>query len=281
MKAFLIVLGILICQTTFAIDSLATDTADRLNVSIVTDVGFASSTNDSRKETNSGTGTLGLKFEEGRFYGSASFTVYSQNEEVLTSDTIETKLFGSNLLLPKNSSGSIGNFSGTLGIKSFYCPNQKYNNWFKDVLGRRVGAYVYAHLNSTNWTKDTITTPVSIISVGGNITIDFINAELSGKTKDKIRLYGFVGIASRILGGDYGIDANEGLREYYLGTSQTKFFGIESGARLEIGKFYGQITSTSFNNAGNILGFSGFQSVISLGLKADLNLGANNRIKRR
>ncbi len=64
---------------------------DSLKVSFVTDVNFSTSSDDSRKEAQSGIGTLGLKFQQGYAYGSAAFTVYSQNKEVQT-DSLETKI---------------------------------------------------------------------------------------------------------------------------------------------------------------------------------------------
>jgi len=250
-----------------------------VNILLETDIGFASSANDSRKESNAGTGTIGLKFEHGLFFGSANFTVYSTNEEILTSDTLETKLFGSNLLLPKNSSGSISNFSGVIGFKRFLDPRKDYQGPIQWIL-RRAGGYAYTNLNNTNWTKDTITTPVSVVSFGGNFTFDILNLELNGKNKDNIRLYTYIGYTARRLGGDYGINENDELREYYLNTDKRGFNSLEWGVKLEIGKFYGQVNMTSFNAGKNLPGFSGFQSIISMGVKADLNLNAKNLLAK-
>ena len=92
------------------ISNLEFGSKEDLKINFVTNVNFSASTDDSRKESKAGIGTLGLQFERGYIYGSAQFTVFSQNKEVET-DSTETKIFGTNLLLPENSSGKISNFS--------------------------------------------------------------------------------------------------------------------------------------------------------------------------
>lgn len=48
---------------------------DTLNISIVTDANFSTSTDESKKEASAGIGTLGLNFERGYVYGGAKFIV--------------------------------------------------------------------------------------------------------------------------------------------------------------------------------------------------------------
>jgi len=88
---------------------------DSIRVSFVSEVNFTSTSQDKRKEASAGIGTLGVQFERGYVYGSASFVVYSQNSEIET-DSNETQLFGTNLLLPENSSSKTSNFRVLLGI---------------------------------------------------------------------------------------------------------------------------------------------------------------------
>lgn len=241
---------------------------DTVKVSIETAIDFSSSSNDTRKEASSGTGTLGLKFERGYLYGDVNFTVYSQNKQITSNDSTETKIFGTNLLLPQNSSSNISNFYILIGAKSFY---KKVDDDEATFSKKRFGANVSFRVNNTNWIKDSIQVPVTINSFELNLTYLLLNTELFN-TKEKIRLILSGGITTRRIGGDLGLDSNKILRREFLNTDNLGFNGTNIGARLEISKFYGQMNLTSFKRSQNINGFSGDQAVISLGLRADLTL---------
>ena len=105
----------------FAISQTVKKQKTDLNVYLKTDINYASSAADNRKEAQSAVGTLGIKFDVyNNIWASSTFTVHSQNQEISTEDISETKLFGTNLLLPQNSSSDISNFELQTGINSIY-----------------------------------------------------------------------------------------------------------------------------------------------------------------
>ena len=241
---------------------------DTVKVFIETDVNFASSSNDTRKEASSGIGTLGLKFERGIFYGDINFTVFSQNKLVKSQDSIETKIFGSNLLLPQNSSSNISNFFILFGVKSFYKilkDDEPTLSW------KRFGANASFRINNSTWVKDSIQSAVTIASNEFNLTYLLLNTQLFN-TKEKIKIITSIGYTRRAIGGDLGLDSNKDERIKYVKTENLSFHGLNIGTRLEISKFYGQMNLTSFKRSENIVGFSGDQAIITLGIKADLSL---------
>jgi hypothetical protein len=243
---------------------------DSLKVSFETNINFAKSSNDSRKESSAGTGTLGLRFERGYLYGSVNFNIYSQNNEIAT-DSTETKIFGTNLLLPENSSSKISNFSLLLGVKTFYL-NEK--DLEADTFSfKRFGANIEFKVNNNIWKKDSISSPVTINTFNFNLTYLLLNAKILN-TKERIRLILSYGLTTRRLGGDFGLDSNKDLRKKFLGTDKLGFNGSNLGVRLEVSKFYGEMNLTSFNRKSDIAGFSGNQAIISLGLVADLTIAA-------
>lgn len=245
---------------------------DDLKIFIDTDFKFGSSANDNRKEARSGIGTLGVGFEQKYTFGNVNFTVFSQNENIEAVDTGEVKLFGTNLLLPQNSSDNISNFSMCFGTRSFW------NNADLSNLGiwhyKRFGGSIYFSINNTTWKKDSISMPVSIVSGLFNITYMILDETLFD-SGEKVRLILSTGINFRRMGGDYGIDANKELRKEFLGTELLGFTGMSMiGARLEVSKFYGQMNLTYFDRSQNIVGFSGNQAVISVGVIADLKIAS-------
>lgn len=254
---------------------------DSLRISFVTDINFSSSADDNRKEATSGIGTIGLKFEKGYVYGNTNFTVYSQNNSISTNSS-ETKIFGSNLLLPENSSSKISNFSILLGLKTFYLNAE--NLEAKTFSLKRFGANIEFKVNNNIWKNDSLTSPITINTFNFNLNYLLLNAKILN-TNERIKLIISYGLTTRRLGGDFGLDSNKGLRKEFLGTDKRGFNGSNLGVRLEISKFYGEMNLTHFSNTYNISGFSGDQSIITIGLIADLTLiaqdlgiGKRNRI---
>jgi hypothetical protein len=242
---------------------------ENLKVHLKTDVNYASSTADSRKEAQSANGTLGIKFANDYLFGSTSFVVHSQNDEISTDDINENKLFGTSLLLPQNSSSNISNFEIQLGAKRFF----KYVDTmsFTAKLLNPIGTQISFRINNTIWQKSTISVPLTITSTSIDMTYQVLDLDILD-SDEKIRLIMSIGFVSRRLGGDYGLDQNSELRKEFLGTDKLGFNGTKFTTRLEISKFYGQIDLTSFGRKDNIQGFSGDQATISLGIRADLPL---------
>lgn len=237
-----------------------------LKVYLKTDINYASSTSDSRKEAQSATGTLGIKFEVDNIFGSSTFTIHSQNEQISTFDSTETKLFGSSLLLPQNSSSNISNFELQLGFRSFYKPGSNKSKYIKACGGQ----FTY-RINNTIWEKSSIALPVTISSVSLDLTYRLLDVRMAD-SDERIRLMMSLGYVNRRLGGDYGLNKYSEIRKEFLGTDKLGFDGGKISTRLEISKFYGQIDITSFGKKHDIAGFSGDQAIIILGIRADLPL---------
>lgn len=277
MKKILII--ILLANSSYLIaqqDERVTDNfiSSPINVAIETDIDFASSTNDTRRNARSGIGTLGLSYEQGFTYGGVNFTVYSQNEQITTEDSTETTLFGSSLLLPKNSSDNISNFSILIGTKSIYAvfdPDWTGGN-LPMASWKRFGARAYFNVNNTTWVKDSLSTPITINSFGVDLTYLILDIEMPNNDNERISLMASLGYVARRLGGDYGLDSNSDVRTDFIGTDKLGFDGMKVTFRLEVAKFYGQMDLTSFSRGLNISGFSGDQAVVSIGIKADLDL---------
>jgi hypothetical protein len=274
--AFLIVLNPFYAQKT----KEETDQGKVTKVYINTDLNFSSSSNDSRSESRAGVGKLGLKFESGFMYGHAAFTVYSQNKEINSGDTAETKLFGTNLLLPQNSSNNISNFNILLGTRSFY----KYDNVDDKTPffhWKRFGGVFNFMVNNTRWVKDSLSTSITINTLNLFVTYNILNLTLTEKDSDgeKISLYMLFGYTGRRLGGDYGLDKT--LQKEFINSNKLGFDGTYLGCRLEIGKFYGQMSLTNFSRGDKIKGFSGDQAVISIGIIADLKIAAKYAVKSK
>lgn len=248
---------------------------DTLKVVLSTDINFSASSNDNRKEATSGIGTLGLKFNRGYIYGDVNFTVYSQNKDLNAEDSTDTKIFGTNLLVPQNSSSKISNFYMLLGVKTFYL-KKGYPNDEPTFSLKRFGANASFRVNNTTWIKDSLSVAVTINSFHATVTYTLINATVLN-SKEEIRLMLTGGLATRRIGGDIALRNNNALRTLFLGTEKLAFTGTTLGCRLEVSKFYGQMTLTSFGKKEAIAGFSGNQAIITLGLTADLTLNAKEK----
>lgn len=243
------------------------------NLYIETNIDFSTSTEDSRPDAQAGTGTLGIKFDRKFIYGKIRFTVFSKNDEIKSEDNNDTKIFGSNLLIPANSSNSVSNFSFLLGTKSFYNFENVPNN--VDLFSlERFGGYIQFSIYNTVWKKEDIDLPVTTTVLDLHLTYRLLSLEIKGKNNGRADFYIISGYSNRRLGGDYGLDANTALRNQFINTDKLGFNAFNLGARLEVSNFFGQVNLTNFGND-NISGFSGNQAIISLGFNASLNLKAS------
>ncbi len=255
-----------------------------LNVYLKTDINYASSAADNRKESQSAVGTLGIKFDVyNNIWASSTFTVHSQNQEIKTEDISETKLFGTNLLLPQNSSSDISNFELQTGVSSIYrlirdfkssekkCPEKKSHIFLKPI-----GAQMSFRINNTIWQKPNVELPVTIGTLSLDMTFRLLDVEMA-ESDERIKLIVSTGYTNRRLGGDYGLNENSELRKEFLGTDKLAFDGFKLSTRLEISKFYGQFDLTTFGKKVGIAGFSGDQAIITVGLRADLPLATKTK----
>lgn len=245
---------------------------DETSLYLETNINFATSTEDSRPDAQAGTGTLGIKFNRKFIYGKVRFTVFSRNDEIEAESNTDNKIFGSNLLIPQNSSSSISNFIFLLGTKSFYkyenvSDNEKLFTW------KRFGGYVQFAIYNTEWVNESLTLPITTTVLDLHLTYRLLSLDVQGENNGRADLYLLAGYSNRRLGGDYGLDSNSDLRNDFIGTEERGYDAYNIGARLEISNFFGQVNLTNFGND-NISGFSGDQAVIALGFNANLNLKA-------
>jgi hypothetical protein len=246
--------------------------SDTTNLYFESNIDFATSAKDTRSDAQSGTGTLGLKFDKKLIYGKIRFTVFSKNNMITSQPNTDNKIFGSNLLIPSNSSNSISNFSFLLGTKSFYKYEKAIQNTEMFSL-KRFGGYCRIALYNTTWVLGETTLPVTTVVLDLNVTYRLLSLRILGDDNGIAHFYGLFGYTNRRLGGDYGLDSNKDLRTQFINTTELGFDGISYGARLEVNNFFGQVNMTQFDG-GNINGFSGHQAVITLGFNASLNLKA-------
>lgn len=256
-------------------DSTKKDSTNNLKVYLLTDINYASSASDNREESRSAIGTLGVRFEVyNNLYASSTFTVHSQNQEISTDDILEEKLFGTNLLLPQNSSSDISNFELVAGVNSFYrFFNDFFDSEFKkrksDIFLKTLGFQLQFRTNNTIWQKQNIQLPITIASLNADFRFRMLDVEMM-ETNERIKLIVGFGYTNRRLGGNYGLNQNLELRKEFLGTDKLGFDGFKFSTRLEVSKFYGQFDLTNFGKKHDIAGFSGDQCIISVGLRADL-----------
>lgn len=245
---------------------------DETSLYLETNINFATSTEDSRPDSQAGTGTLGIKFKRKFLYGGVRFTVFSRNNEIVTKDSTDTKVFGSNLLIPENSSSNISNFSFQLGTKSFYDYDNVGND--ENLLSlKRFGGYLRFSIYNTEWINEELTLPVTTTVLDLHFTYRLLSLDIDREDNGRADFYLISGYSNRRLGGDYGLESNSEARNNFIGTNELGFDAFNLGARLEISNFFGQVNLTNFGKD-NIPGFSGNQAVIAIGFNANLNLKA-------
>lgn len=235
----------------------------------ITAEGILKSSSDVENVEATGYGRLGVSFESYYFYGKVLFNVVNRNDEIVAVDSTETKVFTNNLLIPDNSGQGISNFNINGGIKSFAKKDEDWSK-VKTLSWKRLGVYGYWQVNNTQWTKDSISTQVYISSFGLYATYNIFSFKILSD-KSFAKLYWFGGFENRILGGDYSLKQNIDYREHFLGTDQLKFISTPSvGFELRLKNFYGRLTETNFD--GDLAGFSGWQTTITVGITVDLDL---------
>ena len=243
-------------------------------VSLLTDVkGIASS--NSSPGGNAGVGKLGASFTSKNLYGSIVFNVISGNDG-LESDSNEIRTFTNNLLIPDKSGRGLSNFNISLGLKSFSNLDMESFESKPLLSFARFGAFGFWQVNNTIWTKESVSTPVYISSLGVYLTYSILNVKLLDDNRGKVHLFWFGGIENRILSGDYSLEKNKSYREHFIEDERLKFWSFPTvGFKLEIGDFYGEVTETNFS--GNLDGFSGWQARIVVGLNVDLTIAAEDQ----
>lgn len=277
---YLCVFAICFCSLCEAQDEKTQETVlskfldEEVNLYLETNIDFATSTEDSRPDAQAGVGTLGLKFDRKFVYGQIRFTVFSSNDEVVSETNTDNKIFGSNLLIPSNSSNSISNFSFLLGTKSFY-KYEKVTNDLGLFALERFGGYGKIAIYNTTWIMNDVVLPVTTTALDLHITYRLLSLKIVGEGNGRADFYIIAGYSNRRLGGDYALDKNATLRNDFINTDELGFDASNLGAKLEINNFYGQVNLTNFGN-NEIPGFSGNQAIITLGFNANLTLKAVN-----
>jgi hypothetical protein len=256
-------------------------------LSITSDVRFSTSTGEEDKNNGGGTGSLGIKFSKGQFYGSTQFIVLASDNSITASDTSSVTEFGKNLLIPQNGGTGFSSFFAGLGYRRFdflkdvtWERNEKVKR-LPAFFSERLGGYAYFTTNKMTWKRDTVSMPVVLNAVGVLFTYELFNWELTadgedGKAGDRVSLSFLGGYTGRRIGGDIGLKENAETLKRFIGTSERGFDGWELGGLLEVGNFYGRMSLTGFPEDG-IAGFSSNQVLIMLGLNANLNIPAKKK----
>lgn len=266
-------------------NKLVTQSSDDIKVvEINTDINFSSG-NDNSKATRTGNGFLGISFIDretlfGSVYGDVSFSVYATNNNVFTlTGTSDKSLFGKSLLIPQNGAEGINSFSVEGGLQEFILKVfKKKSGKVWESLNRRVGLFASYKACSLNWEVDNVKTDLFINSFSGNINIVFFEKALStSSSNNKAAFSGFLGISSRRIGGNYGQNSFKDSRQLFLNTDKLDFNGIEYGFRLDVDKFYGRMSVTSFPKNVEISGFSGNQFLITLGIKSGFKISSDSK----
>ena len=246
---------------------------DSLRLNIKSDVEFKTAGVEG-ETPSTGTGMLGVSFKQDYFYGSVVFNVLNRNKTLSAEDTTTTStIFANNLLIPANSGQGVSNFRAELGIKSF--AKLKHDWTIEPMFSRhRLGVNTFWQVNKTEWMKDTVTTSLFISSFGVTAAYTLLSAELQNADKANVHITLLAGWEARRLGGDYALNKNEAVREYFLGTKNIAFDATMLGVMLELGVFYGKVQLYNFGQAEQLDGFNGNQSVISLGMNVEFNVAA-------
>ena len=270
------ILGPVAAQTVHGIEP------DTTVLNLITEVKTMSGTSAEQTE-RSGTGQLGISFRKEYFYGAVLFNVVNKNSSLTSIDSSEVNLFANNLLIPENSGQGISNFRIGFGVRSF---GKLDTDWSKENLisWRRLGVYGWWNVNNTVWTKDSVTSPLTISSFGLNATYSLLSLQVFNARKDNVHLALWAGWEARRLGGDYALPKNEDVRRHFLGTTNYAFNSVLLGVQLEVGDFFGRVQHYNFGTEDQIDGFSGYQAVVTVGLNVEFNVKAegiapNNRIK--
>lgn len=253
----------------------STDAAE-FDVNITSDVKAKTSANADADVPSTGTGALGISFSTERSYGSVTFNVFNRQGELTSVDSAQSKPFANNLLIPENSGEGISNFNLTLGMRNFV-KNDEDRAILDVVQLNRLGGFCYLQYNNTNWTKDSLSTPLFIQSHGVYLSYRLLDLKILNQDEDDLYLTIYGGYEGRRLGGDYALNKNEELRNRFLGTSRIAFDATAFGVLLEMGQFYGKLQTTKFDLKDDLNGFSGWQALITLGINVQFNLKAENR----
>ena len=270
MKKHIIILTLLIFINSVCAQEVGKLIDYDTKVYLETNINFATSAEDSRSDAQAGVGTLGIKFQRDLLYGGIKFTVYSNNDEIESETENDIKIFGSNLLIPSNSSESISSFSFLFGTKSFYKIGDIGDE--RSLLDlSRFGGYLSFSIDNTIWRIPENETAVTITSLDLMLAYRLLTLEFQENENGFATLSLEIGYSNRRLGGDYGLESRTNQRFDYINTDELGFDGLNLGTRLVVGDFYGQVNLTNFGNKG-IPGFSGNQAVINIGFNAQLNL---------
>ena len=91
LSKLLTILFLLTLTYSFSQDNKFID--DETSLYLETNINFATSTEDSRPDSQAGTGTLGIKFKRKFLYGGVRFTVFSKNDEIISESNTDNKIF--------------------------------------------------------------------------------------------------------------------------------------------------------------------------------------------
>lgn len=193
-----------------------------------------------------GTGALAISLDHGDKLWYAAVTVAS------TEDTLSDN-FGTALLAPGSGKALS---SGLISVL------------YHDFMATGFGLHPYLSTSSHLWSINDTTRSATVLGFGVLFRRDLGTQEVGGKD---VSLAAEIGPTSRFLGGDV-LDLSESARDKEIGTSNTVFLGLESGATLSVGDLVGsvQLYYLFGNQEDRVLGLSNLQLVAGFSIKGEL-----------
>lgn len=193
-----------------------------------------------------GTGSLAVMLQHRHQLWYAALTVAS------TEDTL-TANFGPALLAPGSGKALS---SGLLSVH------------YMDLLGRGWNLHPYVSTSRHLWSVKDTARSATVLGLGMLLHRELGTEQVGGK---QVSLAVELGPTSRFLGGDV-LDLDETTRDTGIGTSNTAFFGIESGATLSVGDLVGsvQLYYLFGDDEDRVLGLSNLQLVAGFSVKGEL-----------
>jgi hypothetical protein len=193
-----------------------------------------------------GTGALAIALDHGDKLWYAALTVAS------TEDTLSGN-FGAALLAPGSGKALS---SGLISVL------------YHDFLATGFGLHPYLSTSSHFWSINDTTRSATVLGLGVLFRRDLGTQDVGGKN---VSLAAEIGPTSRFLGGDV-LDLSESARDEKIGTSNTAFFGLESGATLSVGDLVGSIQLYYLfgKDEDRVLGLSNLQLVAGFSVKGEL-----------
>lgn len=219
---------------------------DRVSARVFADGTIRGTAEGKKAAEGVGTGSLAVALQRGRQLWYAAITVAS------TEDTLSEN-FGPALLAPGSGKALS---SGLLSVV------------YMDRFGQGWDLHPYISTSRHLWSVNDTARTATVLGLGLLLRRGVGTQQVGGKD---VSLALEIGPTARFLGGDV-LDLSESARDEGIGTSNTAFFGVESGATLSVGDLVGsvQLYYLPGQDEDRVLGLSNLQLVAGFSVKGEL-----------